>query len=160
MNLLDLNYVFVARRSSEYFVVLDLLCFAVENLELEVVVENLELEAVENLELEVAVELKADFAALVEPVPLQGVLAEQGFDFEVPDIADSMVTALETVVAVVEEFDHVAEELQSVAAVDTVDDFGLGIVDEAYFDLDLLGEELIQEQLVLAHIVMETKRYQ
>lgn len=153
MNLLDLNYVFVAWRSSEYFVVLDLLCFAVvENLELEVVVEN--------LELEVAVELKADFAALVEPVPLQGVLAEQGFDFEVPDIADSMVAALETVVAVVEEFDHAAEELQSVAVVDTVDDFGLGIVDEAYFDLDLLGEELIQEQLVLVHIVTETKRYQ
>lgn len=147
-----------AWRSSEHFVVLDSLGFVVAgNLRLEVV------DLVVELEFVLVDELKADFveqkSVLVEPVP-----AEQEFDFEISssvDIADSVVFVL-GIVAAVEKFDHefVAEELQFVAAVDTVDASDLEIVDVRYFDLDLLGVELIREQLVLVHVVTGTKKCQ
>lgn len=152
-NLVDLGCFVGARRSSEHFVVLDLIGFVVAgNLRLEVDLVELEFALV--------VELKADF---VESVLAEPVTAEQEFDFEISssvDIADSVVFVL-GIVAAVEKFDRefVAEELQFVAAVDTADESDLEIVDAKYFDLDLLEKELIQEQLVV-HVVMETKKCQ
>lgn len=150
-NLVDLGCFVGARRSSEHFVVLDLIGFVVAgNLRLEVDLVELEFALV--------VELKADF---VESVLAEPVTAEQEFDFEISssvDIADSVVFVL-GIVAVEFDREFVAEELQFVAAVDTADESDLEIVDAKYFDLDLLEKELIQEQLVV-HVVMETKKCQ
>ena len=149
-NLVDLGC-FGARRSSEHFVVLDLIGFVVAGI--------LRLE-VDLVEFALVVEPKADF---VESVLVEPVAAEREFDFEISspvDTADSVVFVL-VIVAAVEKFDceFVAEELQSAAAVDIADESDLEIVDARYFDLDLLEEELIREKLVV-HVVMETKKCQ